>query len=224
MAPALIRRLPFRRHWARAAMEKARSSGAANPRKAGVLTFDHVMGLAREISLRDGRARDPCGAALPWALMTLDRIDCSRPYEDGNVRILCDSLNRLRKNLRNDRISSSYLDRIKGCQLATVVDVEQGLPGWSKTRKWMADERGDLIGAGVDPFADEDEESLDEDDMMQVSDWEDASGDEGADAGDEDDDEDEEGEGALQRLLAEIDEDDDDDERGEEALAEAASA
>lgn len=68
-----------------------------HPRKAGKLTFEHVFGLAKAASMGGGFARDPSGAVLPWALMTLDRLDSEKGrYADGEVRILCEGLNRVR--------------------------------------------------------------------------------------------------------------------------------
>lgn len=118
-------------------MQVAQARGEQAPRKVGNLTLADVYGLAKEASVGGGRARDSCGVVAPFGLMSLDRIDASRPYEEGNVRIMWRPLNIFRRESLNDEVPDEYLGRIKGIKFARVQDFAAELPAMALTCRWM---------------------------------------------------------------------------------------
>lgn len=63
----------------------------------------------------NGFYQDPSGALLPLTVASLDRIDCSRPYDTDNVRLLYLGLNLLRNDGLDDEATVlPYLRSLKG--------------------------------------------------------------------------------------------------------------
>jgi len=86
-------------------------------RKKGViLEFSELL----EILERQGRKCAITGKEFTYSgggeptNVSIDRIDCNRPYEKGNVRLICAVVNTMRSRMTDDQFANWCVDIAKG--------------------------------------------------------------------------------------------------------------
>ncbi len=98
--------------WAKVFLDKQFYAHQVRRQKDWVVSEQQLVGLVERVWLGGGYIRDATGMPWPLALASLDRIDSSLGYQDGNLRLITTGLNGL-KNSFSDTILVNYLMHLK---------------------------------------------------------------------------------------------------------------
>lgn len=83
------------------------------------LTFEHLLEVLEAQGRRcaiTGKEFSFCGGGEPTNV-SIDRLDCDRPYENGNVRLVCAAVNMMRQRLSDEELGQWCVDIAKGMGL-----------------------------------------------------------------------------------------------------------